>query len=1316
MNHSVDQSTKGILKRIPSPVIDAIIVSVGFILAAFVLTATRSWSLETHSTETRLINFILPLLAALTVVVIRRLVFAIRRIHQQEYELNELSIYRLLTDSALMGFCVINFEGKFIYVNPRMADLHGYTAQDMIGRHFTIIHPEDQHPKLQQLWLRLMTGDQFGPLEFTNIRRDGSTFPSLTNISVMSSMENHPVLVAVSTSDMTVQKKQELNLRRQAAFFRNNPSPVLLIDSIGTITAQNLAASAIVGSNAIGQLLSDILPEIEMESLLKMSDGVSPSLTVFAAGRKFLFTAVANRATQSTCLYGNDITERSRVEKELETEKAHVDAQLRQVKSLNHVGQLLEDTSQSTDELLQTLVDSLPTFLGEKNRLAARILIEGLQYHGQGFRDLHRAISSTIVVNNQSRGILQLTEIPNNTQENNNRNLTDIQYVIDLMAKSIGRFLERTESIRMLERSKEESRLILDTARDAFVGIKSTGQVTAWNRQAEEIFGYEHHQAIGRFLADLIIPEELMVKHIAGIQKYVEVGKSGLGRRRFQSTARHRDGHAFPVELTVWSVGGGENLRIYSLIHDISDRVRSEMELIKGQILLNTTLEATSEGIVITDDEGHILRCNAKAIQLYGISPNLQMPDNRELLLDHIAKRFTDREFAATRIERFLLSEDIFEEEVNLIDGRVYEISSHPLRAEGFSGRLWTTRDVSERKESERRLRFQNDFMSQVIDALSDPFFVIDAKTSAIVLSNRAAEFSRKDKRRICGIQEDGLEQSCDSVDFLNISQETIKSGKPAVVTGSYLTSTGDTRVLEVHAHPILDETGKVHQVILHEQDATERVERQRDLLMLSAAVDQSAHMIFVFDSNGRIRYVNPAFCDQTGYNIREVLDRPISLFETSVDKGHRIMTLIDQILSGDRFSGKLQLRRKGGKTFWARLSISAVRTIGESNEVRLLAVGEDISNELSTQQQLMESDKMSAIGTLAAGVAHEFKNYLAGIMANASFAIDQKDADDAEEITSDALTQILQLSEGANEIAMSLLSYSRSRADDRYAVIVRDIVTQTVCLIEKEFRSHSIEIITRLDDMEPLILSPSKIQQLLLNLLINAAQAIGDEGVVTITLTQREDQMILRVADSGKGIPVSHLHRIFDPFFSTKGVWGEDSAIGTGIGLSICRNIAREHNGDLTVESVIGVGTTFTLNIPIVTETTIHDELDGSLAKGPTMLLLCSDQHIVRHYQAQGEITETQVKASASLSDLDDDLATSADFVACDSRSMDRPSVLKLHELCRKNHLICQMINCGRDNSDQDEVGDGVIRFDGLPDIEILARNKRSRPRLVRH
>jgi len=229
----------------------------------------------------------------------------------------------------------------------------------------------------------------------------------------------------------------------------------------------------------------------------------------------------------------------------------------------------------------------------------------------------------------------------------------------------------------------------------------------------------------------------------------------------------------------------------------------------------------------------------------------------------------------------------------------------------------------------------------------------------------------------------------------------------------------------------------------------------------------------------------------------------------------------------------------------------------------------------LATRQQIGHSEKLASIGRLAAGVAHEINNPLTGVL---TFAHLLRDKENMEEQDKQDLDLIINETTRAGEIVRGLLDFARERPTARKPADLNDVVRQTMRLIRSQKQVEQITIKELLAENLPRANGDeNQIQQVLLNLSLNACESMPGGGTLTISTSQRDGKVVVEVADTGCGIPREHLDQIFDPFFSTKPV-----GKGTGLGLSVSYGIIEQHGGKLEVESEEGRGTTFTIVLPV--------------------------------------------------------------------------------------------------------------------------------------
>lgn len=243
------------------------------------------------------------------------------------------------------------------------------------------------------------------------------------------------------------------------------------------------------------------------------------------------------------------------------------------------------------------------------------------------------------------------------------------------------------------------------------------------------------------------------------------------------------------------------------------------------------------------------------------------------------------------------------------------------------------------------------------------------------------------------------------------------------------------------------------------------------------------------------------------------------------------------------------------------------------SREEQLLEQIEAMRNELMTAQ------KLSSIGMLTSSITHEFNNILMTVMNYARIGLRKEDPESRE----NAFRKILAASERAASITTGMLALARGDGGRREATSSARLVREVLVLCEKELSKHRTDVRVDIEDDPQAVVSASQIQQVLLNLIVNARQAMGERGTLLVQTRTNADAGTaeIMVRDTGPGIPAEKLPRIFDQFYSTK-TRDEEGRGGTGLGLALCKDIVESHGGRIRVESAVGKGTAFTLVLPL--------------------------------------------------------------------------------------------------------------------------------------
>jgi PAS domain S-box-containing protein len=276
----------------------------------------------------------------------------------------------------------------------------------------------------------------------------------------------------------------------------------------------------------------------------------------------------------------------------------------------------------------------------------------------------------------------------------------------------------------------------------------------------------------------------------------------------------------------------------------------------------------------------------------------------------------------------------------------------------------------------------------------------------------------------------------------------------------------------------------------------------------------------------------------------------------------------------------KFRLHTPAGDTRIANVAIAPLVTRKFSVIGRLIIV-DDITERMELESQLSQAEKLSSIGLLAAGVAHEVNTPLAVISSYAQMLTKQINGDPK---LGSLLDKITRQTFRASEIVNNLLNFSRTSATEFSDVDLNKIISETLTLLQHQFKTSRIKVETEFYERLPLIHgNPGKLQQVFLNLFLNAKDAMAGTGGMLRVQTSNGTNVEVNIRDTGTGIAPEHIQKIYDPFFTTKTSPREGQARGTGLGLSVTYGIIQEHAGKIRVESAPGQGTIFRLEFPLI-------------------------------------------------------------------------------------------------------------------------------------
>jgi len=425
-------------------------------------------------------------------------------------------------------------------------------------------------------------------------------------------------------------------------------------------------------------------------------------------------------------------------------------------------------------------------------------------------------------------------------------------------------------------------------------------------------------------------------------------------------------------------------------------------------------------------------------------------------------------------------------------------------------------------------------------------------------------------------------------------------------------------------------ETGIIEMItaaIVQEEDRRSSEEKVR---ILSLAVEKSPSLIFITDVSGKIEYVNAKFTEITGYSLAEVAGKTPSFLKSGKTPAEEYKKMWKTIVSGFSWGGDLTNRKKNGDFFADKKFIVPIQQNGVTTH--FISMSEDVTNRKRMEEEVLKVTKLESLGVLAGGLAHDFNNFLTGIMGNISLAIslvEQKGQ------VYEILSKAEDITFEAKNLTTQLMSIARGGAQNKKIMRLQELIRNVVNFSLRGTNCRPELSIA--ENLWPAEIDSGQINQVITNLVINAAQASPNGGTVRIsaantTFTGPEGSLKagnyieIAVGDNGVGISPENISRIFDPYFTTK-------PKGNGLGLSSVFSIVTKHEGTITVESKVGEGSTFKVFLPALPEKesalakkeTVRPK---ALAKGPEAsaasgvagkkVLVMDDEESIRNVTAQ--------------------------------------------------------------------------------------------------
>ena len=770
---------------------------------------------------------------------------------------------------------------------------------------------------------------------------------------------------------------------------------------------------------------------------------------------------------------------------------------------------------------------------------------------------------------------------------------------------------DRDRQFDEVQRSEDRLRLILDTARDyAIVTLDPDRRITSWSAGAHAIFGWSEHEATGRLFDELFVPEdraagvparEIAMAAAEGCAPDIRWHLRPDGSRVFMNGSTHAiegpDGH--PAGFLKIA---RDETRQHGQAQELA---RTRVDLVDSETRFRNMADHAPVMMWVTDPSGNCVYLNQRWYEFTGQTGqeaqglgwlDATHPDD---------KAEAERVFLAANVEGVAFR---LEYRLRRADGSyrwAIDAASPRFGSNGeFLGYIGSVIDIAERREAEDALRHANALLGAVMEAVPGVVYAKDRDGRMLAANRGTAELVGKPLSAIVGRTDREFLDDAAQAAIVEANDRRIMAEDRAEVLEEEISLADGSRATWLSTKaPFRDADGAVVGLVGSSIDITERKRAEEALQRLNETLEDevvertaerdrmwetSPDLMLVIDFAGVIRRVNPAWTTMLGYRPADLLDQHVNAFVVPDD--HAATTqAYEQAGAGDQPGMENRYRHKDGSIRWISWVAAPAGDVIYATGRDVTAVKEQAAALVQAEEQLRQAQKMEAVGQLTGGLAHDFNNLLTAVTGGLdllSARVARGEYDKLDRYVSMAQT-------GANRAAaltQRLLAFSRRQTlapkptdADRLIAGMEEIIDRTL--------GPGIEVkVVAAAGLWPILVDAPQLESALLNLCINARDAMPEGGLLTIETGNKVldlraaaaqdlpagEYVSLCVTDTGTGMPPEVIERVFDPFFTTKPI-GE----GTGLGLSMIYGFVRQSGGQVRIYSEPGRGTTMCLYLP---------------------------------------------------------------------------------------------------------------------------------------
>jgi len=775
---------------------------------------------------------------------------------------------------------------------------------------------------------------------------------------------------------------------------------------------------------------------------------------------------------------------------------------------------------------------------------------------------------------------------------------------------------DRRQMEERLQESESKFRTLFEVANDANF-ILHNGLFVDCNAKASQLFGATRDQLIGQcpsLFSPALQPDgDNSLTKATGFMQEALAGKPQF----FEWVNKRPDDSVVYVDVSLNRFELGGKIYLQCIVRDITGRKEVEKQLLWKTAFFEAQVHSALDGILIVDGEGKKILQNQRMSDLWNIPRNFSDDRDDQRQREWVANQTKDpQQFLEKVFHLYAHPVEISRDEIELKDGRYFDRYSAPVKGQDgkYYGRIWSFRDVTERKQAEEERRTSEERYRTLFDYAPDGIVIADPEGTYIDGNPSICRMLDCSHEKLVGRNASDIVVESE-IPQISIALSEIKESSGHHREWQFRRQNGSVFPAEVIATRMPD--GNLLAMI---RDLTERKQAHEQIAEQASFLDKAQDAIFVRNLEGKLLFWNKGAERLYGWTRQEVVGRKMD--ELLYTEPQKLEEAYGLTMTDGEWHGELQHFTKDGKELTIESRWTLIRgTDGHPKSV--LAINTDITEKKMIEAQFMRAQRMESIGTLAGGIAHDLNNILAPILM--SIDILKLTANDPQ--AKSVLETIEVSARRGADIVRQVLSFARGMEGERVEVQPKHLLQDVESIIKDTFPKDIRLRFSIPNDIWTILGDPTQIHQILLNLCVNARDAMPNGGSLTIevencVLDEHYAAMNLQakagryvninVTDSGTGIPPNLLEKIFEPFFTTKGI-----NKGTGLGLSTVMGIVKSHGGLVNVYSEPNKGTTFKVYLPaleISSEARKTQLEQASLPRGngETVLLVDDEASII--------------------------------------------------------------------------------------------------------